>query len=134
MIQLFGWAIGILFGSVIGALLLQLATRLVAKFDLLYSTAFVAALLGNLASNALTYAFSFVFETNGHKMSFIGYSLLFIVNFVFFAWLLGSIVSRPESGPIGFKVGTRIGFLYFGMAVTIFISAIVLFRLFTNAA
>jgi tetrahydromethanopterin S-methyltransferase subunit G len=130
--QLFAWVIGIFFGSVVGALLLQLATRVVAKFNLLYSTAFVASLLGNLASNALTYVVSYIFTTSGHKMNFIGYSLMLIVIYVLYAWLLGSIISRPESGPIGFKVGSRISFLYFGMAVTIFISAIVLFRLFFN--
>ncbi len=128
MAQLIGWIVGIFIGSVLGALLLQLATKVIAKFNLLYSTAFVAALVGIVASNVLSLVVSFIYSIFGHEINFIGYSLVLISSFVFYSWLLGSIISRPELGPIGFKVGSRISFLYFGTAFTIFISAVILFK------
>lgn len=128
MAQIIGWIVGVFIGSVLGALLLQLATKAVAKFNLLYSTAFVAALVGIVITNLLSLAVEFVYSIFDHEINFIGYSFVLICSFVFYSWLLGSMVTHPQLGRIGFKIGSRISFLYYVFGTAIYILTIILFK------
>lgn len=125
-----GLVINSALGALLGAFLVQFATKAIAKFRPTYSTAYFASFIGGLSTNGLGVIIGFAVAASGNAISPVGYGILMlIIGFVVFSWILGFLLKHPETGAIGVKMGALISLLWMGVCIGIVVVCAVLYGL-----
>jgi len=95
---IFGAAIDVLFG----ALIVQHATKIVAKFKPRYGMACLATFLGNVASLIVGFLIGMIVDMTGNEFTGGPMVLTMIVGFFVQAAIYGPLIKSTEGIPIGF--------------------------------
>jgi len=102
------YAILIIAGSLIGAFLLQFATKIIAKFKPNYLLAFKTLLIVNIIAFFLGFMIGFLASAFHIPLSSSSQILILILNFLLTAYLFGILIKDPNNESVGFQKGLLI--------------------------
>lgn len=106
--QLIGLGAGVVFGSLIGAIFVRMATSMVAGFTPLFGTAWLVAFVGASGGLIAGYLTGAWIAANGGVVDTRANIFLIVLGFFIQSAVNGGLLKDPESGSIGLLKGSLV--------------------------